>query len=54
MNIIDFIILALVAFCLALAGVFIGYRKDSSEGCGGSCISCNMKCGETSLDEKEK
>lgn len=52
MSIIDFVVLALVVFCLALAGVFIGYRKDGEEGCNGSCASCSMRCGNDSSKEK--
>ena len=32
MGIVDFIVLALVAFCLALAGGFMGDRKNSGDG----------------------
>lgn len=53
MGIVDFIVLALVAFCLALAGVFMGYRKNSGDGCSGSCTSCGMSCKEEISKEKE-
>ena len=54
MGIADFIVLALVAFCLALAGVFMGYRKSSGDGCSGSCASCSMNCREDTSNKKEK
>jgi len=55
MGIADFVVLAAVAFCLALAGVFMGYRKGSGDGCSGSCSSCSMDCGgEVSKDKKKQ
>lgn len=54
MNLADILILVGIAFCLAIAGVFLGYQKSENGGCSGSCSSCSMDCSNVPKKEEKK
>lgn len=54
MNAMDFLVLIVIALCLAIAGVFWGYQKEKQEECNGSCAACHLTCGNSTKKDKEK